>query len=292
MSSNRLPSEWNNYCIYSGRFLPDSALSDEHVIPKSLGGNRSTVVRVARDLNSRFAHTIDAPITRDPMVQFGRRDAEAKGHSRKKPRAIWKGARAWKEGEPWGAGAARFNIEFPEVGAPKIYDTKSGKFISSNVLADTGFIIPNLQFDHVARLKFTLKTMIGVCWKMFRTDFLEAVDIELLRNILIADIEISATEREGGITYSDPFLIAASEREAHPLTKIEKIVVCKGETTMLIRELDGAVEWTVSCLGYLIGSVRVPIARSLVSRDVHPNGGIKLTVRRDRLGPELVASIL
>jgi hypothetical protein len=78
----RLAPDWRNYCIYSGRHLPDAALSDEHVIPVSLGGSRSTMIRTSRHLNSTLGTTIDARIVHDSMVQFGRRDADARGQAR------------------------------------------------------------------------------------------------------------------------------------------------------------------------------------------------------------------
>ena len=81
---NRFAPEWKNFCVYTGKHLPDVDLNDEHVIPKSLGGFRSTVIRASRELNSQFATTIDARIANDAMVQFGRRDANARGHSKKK----------------------------------------------------------------------------------------------------------------------------------------------------------------------------------------------------------------
>ena len=50
----RVLPEWRNYCVYSGKFLPDAALSKEDVIPKSLGGNQFTVIFASRTLNSTF----------------------------------------------------------------------------------------------------------------------------------------------------------------------------------------------------------------------------------------------
>ena len=60
--------------MYSGKFLPDAALSKEDVVPKSLGGNRFTVIYVSRTLNSTFGTKIDARVINDPIIQFGRKD--------------------------------------------------------------------------------------------------------------------------------------------------------------------------------------------------------------------------
>lgn len=138
----RLAADWRNYCIYSGRHLPDAALTYEHVISKALGGNRFTGIRASGELNSKFGSTIDGRIARGPMVQFGRRDANARGHSRKMPVATIEGARAWKSGDPWGEGETRYRLEIQKSGPPKIFDTKSRTFVSPNVLRHTGFIVP------------------------------------------------------------------------------------------------------------------------------------------------------
>jgi hypothetical protein len=134
----RLALDWRNYCVYSGKHLPDAAMNNEHVIPKSLGGSRSTIIRASHTLNSRFATTIDAPITKDPVVQFGRRDANARGHSRKIPVATIKDARVWKSGAPWYENERRYNLEVPKGGPPKVYDTKAGRFLPAGMITSRG----------------------------------------------------------------------------------------------------------------------------------------------------------
>lgn len=287
----RLPTEWRNYCIYSGRYLPDAALNYEHVISKALGGYRSTVIRVSRELNSKFGSMIDGRIANDAMVQFGRRDANARGHSGKKPIAIIEGARAWKRGDPWGEGETRFRLEIPKNGPFTILDTKSRAQLSSNTLADTGFVVPEWKIDHVARLRFTIKTLLGVGWKFFQTDLLTAVDVDQLRALLTADFALSPERGESNFGYANPFLIKPEHRDVHPLKKIEPALVQKGLTTMLIREYDQTLEWSVACLGYLVGSVWVPLRASLLKDAAEPRGGLRFVVRPDHLESQLVAPI-
>lgn len=294
----RLTPDWRNYCVYSGRHLPDADLSDEHVIPKSLGGYRSTVIQASRRLNSMFATTIDAPIARDSMVQFGRRDANARGHSGRKPIARIHGATAWRTGQPWGEWDDRYTLEVPKGGVLRVYDQKAGKHVPH--LSGSGFVVPEWKIDHPARLRFTVKTLLGIGWKHFGCDFLTAVDLDLLRWVLTADFRSTTDSRErttadvpgeGKLIYVDPFLVPSEQHEIHPLTKIESALVRKDQTTILIRELDGVLEWSVACLGYLVGCVRVHLREPLIGGDVRPRGGIRLVVRRDRLQSELVEPI-
>src|SRR5438552_2748071 len=102
----RVDPEWRNFCVYSGQWLPKCALSAEHVIPRSLGGSAATVIRCSKTINSRLGHEIDGKVANDPILAFGRRDADARGNSGRAPRAILKRAAAWKRGEPWGEAPA------------------------------------------------------------------------------------------------------------------------------------------------------------------------------------------
>jgi hypothetical protein len=296
--SSGLAPEWRNYCVYSGLHLPDTALSEEHVIPKSLGGYRSTVIRSSRRLNSLFASTIDARVAHDGMVQFGRRDANARGHSGKKPVARIPEAMAWQPGAPWGQGDTRYTLEIPKHGLPSVYDRKFGKHVPYP--SGTGFVIPRWKIDHPARLRFTVKTLLGIGWKVFGGDFLTAVDLDLLRWVLTADFQMTTDSREratgdvpekGKLIYVNPFLVPCEQREIHPLTKIERVLVRKHQTTILIRQLDDTLEWSVACLGYLVGCVRVRLRAPLVRGNVRPGAGIRLVLRPDGLHSDLVAPI-
>ena len=294
----RLAPEWRNYCIYSDKHLPDAALSDEHVIPVSLGGNRSTMIRASRHLNSKFGATINSRVVHDGMVQFGRRDADARGHSGKKPAARIPNASVWRPDQPWGQWDTRYTLEIPKGGVLRVYDRKTGKHVP--YLSGSGFIVPEWKIDHPARLRFTVKTLLGIGWKHFGVDFRTAVDLDLLRWVLISDLRSTSDSRErttsdvpqeGTLIYVDPFLVPPEQREIHPLTKIKSALIRKDQSAILIRELDGMLEWSVACLGYLVGSVRVCLRAPLIKGDVRPRGGIRLVVRRDRLQSELVAPI-
>lgn len=287
----RITTDWRNYCIYSGRHLPDAALSPEHVISKALGGNRWTVIRASRELNSKFGSAIDGAVANDIMVKFGRRDADARGHSGKKPVAVIEGARAWKVGDPWGQGETRYRLEIPKSGSPTIFDTKNRVFLPPTVLSHTGFIVPEWTTDHVARFKFTVKTLLGIGWKLFQTDLLAAVDADQLRSILTANLLLSPRSDECRIFYADPFLIETKHHDTHPLNKIQPALVLKGSTTILIREYDETLEWSIACLGHVIGSVWVPLRAPLLKGDARPRGGLRLVVGRDGLEKQLVAPI-
>ena len=229
------------------------------------------------------------------MVQFGRRDADARGHSGRKHVPRIPNARSWRPGQPWGEGDTRYTVEIPKGGLLRVYDRKAGKHVPYP--SGTGFVVPRWNIDHAARLQFTVKTLLGIGWKVFGCDLLAAVDLELLRWVLTSDFQVTTDNREcatadfpkeGRLIYVNPFLVPSEQREIHPLTKIEPVLVRKGQTTLLIRQLDDSLEWSVACLGYVVGSVRVRLRVPLIKGGVHPGGGMRLVIHRDRLQSEVV----
>jgi hypothetical protein len=286
----RLQPEWRSYCIYTGAFLPEAELSDEHVIPKSLGGNRSTVIRVARSLNSRVATEIDGPIANDPMIMFGRRDANARGHSRKHPIPSWRGARSWKKGEPWGVGDTRYRLEFPKDGA-RVVDTKTREVLPQSAFSDAGFVVEHLQINHAARFKFTLKTLLGVGWKLFQGDLLRAIDTDQIRAALFGSVGFAENPSPGGIGYLDDFMTKDEAKRAW-ITAISEKLVVKGRTTILAREAEGAIDWSIACFGYTVGTVRVPLLHPLLQGELGANRALRLVIGQHAFEPEPVEFFL
>lgn len=262
-------------------------MNDEHVIPKSLGGFRSTVIRASIRLNSHFATRIDGPVADDPLIIFGRRDARARGHSRKDPLPRLRGARAWKRGEALPGGEARYTVEIPGSGQAKVWDRRAGAYLRGDVFKDTAFFIEDWKIDHLARLRFAVKTLVGVGWKLFHTDLLDSLDMDFLRAILSPDTDPEASV-SGRLTFSDPVLATQDPEEQRALKDLEQALVREKITTILMREFDGDLEWSVACVGHLVGTIRVPVKVPLLRGDVKPRGGIRLEIMREGLRPVLV----
>ena len=207
-----------NFCIYSGKYLPKDALNDEHVIPRALGGNRSVVIRADRTLNSTFATTIDARIANDGMVIFGRRDTHARGHSGKTPVPVINNARIWRKGDAWNAGDPKYRIEVHN-GETKIFDIRKRTYLPQSIFSDAGFIATEWNIDSVARFRFCVKTLLGLGWKFFQYDFVQAVDCDPLREVLQKDIRFTPPPKDGiaassGAGYSDEFLAQDEDEKA------------------------------------------------------------------------------
>jgi hypothetical protein len=177
----RLGPEWRNCCIYSDRYLRESAMSAEHVIPRSLGGSGATVIRCSKAINSRFGHVIDGKLGNDTLIMLGRRDADARGNSGQKPKALLKRTTAWKGGKPMGTVQPRYSIEVPGGNQSAIvYDTRTGNDLPPTVFNDTGFVF-TMNIDSEVRSKFLAKTLLGIGWKLFGESFLATEPINSLR---------------------------------------------------------------------------------------------------------------
>lgn len=272
---------WRDYCVYSGRHLPDEALSKEHVIPMSLGGGRSTVIRASAVLNNRFAREIDARIAADPMVQFGRRDADARGHSRRSPVPRWTRAQPWRNSDPMPTGHGRLNVDFPKTGGPVVYDTSKGRPVGRDVW-NGQVLLTRLEIDVEARLKFCLKTLLGVGWRVFGPALLDAVPVEDVRSVLgVEGVNPTAGLR---MSYLDPLAVQEPAARRY-VSALKGALVASGKTTLLLRQADGEIEWSVACVGHYLGSLVLPAYADL--SDAPKTGGLLFTADRGGLRREL-----
>ncbi|HMN73308.1 MAG TPA: hypothetical protein PKA55_15720 [Rhodoblastus sp.] len=270
----RLPKYLESYCIYSGTHLPRDARSKEHIIPLSLGGNRLTTIFVSRELNSLFGSVIDGAIEKDPMISFGRRDTCSRGHSGSRSEPEWRNAVLWNPKTSLFSGEGNFTLRFPK-GRPIALNNRTRE-IRDAASAEHAFVIWNMKIDHVARLKFTLKTFLGIGWQLFREEFLEAVDTTCLRKILRCSIQLVEGIGEGGISFTDGFIEstpAARERD----DKLARAITRKGLTTVMIRQDGGQLNWSTTCLGYFVGSVWLPQTQPLLAGDLANGDGLLFT---------------
>jgi len=276
-----LDPEWRTYCAYSGRHLPPDAMDDEHVIPLSLGGGRSTVIRASKALNNRFAREIDAKVANDPLIIFGRRDAKAKGHSRKMPIPRWRDARPGAPGPLMGS-PERINIDFPSGGLVQYYDRRRGQPVQQASFP-TALVAP-LQLESEARLLFCLKTVLGVGWRVFGPKLQEALYADDVRARL--GVEGVEPSNQFSMGFADPGTPRSEEGRAY-LNHLERNLVEPLRTTMLVRETETHLEWSVACVGYFVGLVILPLRARLLPPTVGAGAGLFLLAGRGRLTAEV-----
>ncbi|WP_461334465.1 hypothetical protein [Bradyrhizobium embrapense] len=262
-------------------------MSAEHVIPRSLGGSGATVIRCSKAINSRLGHEIDGKLANDTLIMFGRRDADTRGNSGQKPKALLKRTTAWKSGKPVGNVQPRYNVEIPGGNqSPTVYDTRTGKYLPSTVFNDTGFVF-TMNIDSEVRLKFLSKTLLGMGWKLFGESFLATEPINSLR-WKIGTRDSPSTS----LYYLDQFTIGEDSPGKDAFKRLQDHVTRPNRTTALVRHTEFGLEWSLSCVGHFVGSLIYPTQRRMLPNDIAMNGGLHVTVARDRLLFEKVEPFL
>lgn len=276
----RFAPEWRTYCVYSGHHLPESAITSEHVIPRALGG-RGVTIPCSKAVNSRIGHEIEDKVINDPLIIFGRRDTGMKGNSRKEPRPILERAASWKQGEAWYGEERRYKIQFPKDGRPKVYDTRTGRFLPSGILATTGFAIPEMPIDSTARARFVAKTLLGLGWKIFGEAFLATGQTDALRSMIGTCKDTSSEQVR--LYYLDPFVLKPDDPVLDAFRVLQEKTIQKDRTSILMRHTDFGIEWSVSCVGYFVGSLIYPVHHRLLPESIQQDGGVRITIENQRL---------
>lgn len=244
-------------------------MNDEHVIPRSLGGFRSTIIRSNKKLNSDIGSKIDAKISNDFIFLCARRDANAKGASKKPPTPIVREAAAWQRGQSFEDLDRRYNLEIPSRGQPiKIYDRKTGHFVGFD-LSEFGFV-SEFRINSHDRARFVAKTFLGMGWRIFGNNFLSIKSLPSVRDLMGIKINSEITK----IYYFDQFLINTDESDSHPYIKIQHFIESSKCTRILLRRSDFYIEWTVCCLGKTVGTILVPDAERHLPLPMESGEGI------------------
>jgi len=285
----RIESGWTDYCIYSGKHCSKDTLSLEHVFPKSLGGRASATIRVCRKLNNQFGTEIDGRLMKDAMIQFARMNSGTTGNSGKKPTAVLKNAQAWKGGRP-NPDSKMYTLTHEKGQTMKVFDPISRSYMPSNMINEYGFVIKDMNIEHAARFKFTVKTLLGLGWKYFRADILDAIDTNVLRKLLTQNITITTKGNEGGISYVDPFLVKSGTPQLTAIEEIQKRLIRDKISTVLVREIEARLEWSVSVLGTYVGTIQIPLDKSLIKLSKEHTGILRLDIRKGSLGVQEITA--
>lgn len=260
-----IPRQFRNFCVLTGRHHDKSDMSVEHPLALGLGGNdaewRFPAQLTANNESSKF----EQRAMQDKIIMFGRRDAGASGHhDQHAPIPEFKKARLF---DPKSGQTDIF-------ATPGEYNVAVGKHRSNIIHERSRQVIDHSIFNtHVAVMQFTrptedlvrviAKALLGVGWRLFLKHFEEAVVCDDLRLFLDRKIRLMNPSR-GGVRV---LLEEQAYREKYGtyLDQLTSMCIRKGRSTAMLCECSGQLEFTLTCLGYYVGTMQLPIRSPLMT---------------------------
>lgn len=164
------------YCPYTDTYIDASSSSAEHIIPLSLGGSNDFTIPVGKEYNSKIGSDIDGDLANDLLVMLRRRNFDARGHSKKKPKVIIKKSSMEDGNRP-------VQVEFSETDGLLVYDPVQRRILSRHETSGQNF---NSQFkiSRFGRIKFAAKVALSGGYFAFGEWFRKNVNHEELRALM------------------------------------------------------------------------------------------------------------
>jgi len=148
------------YCPYTDKDLDPSETTEEHIIPKSLGGHDALVLPVEKGINSELGTSIDGALANDFFISKKRSQYDARGHSRKEPVFVMKNAKDVASGRPL---QLRWGKKLEVFDPVERLETTGSKKVEAN-----------FELDPDIRLRFLAKSFLSAGYfsygETFRTD--------------------------------------------------------------------------------------------------------------------------
>jgi hypothetical protein len=140
------------WCPYTDRELELNETTPEHIIALALGGCNQLVIPVHGPTNATLGSEIDGKLTKDFIVKFLRREADARGHNKKKPQVIFK--KATFQGRP-------AQVEFlGGKNLPLIWDARSASYVDSAIIPGETVGI-NFAWDRLIMFRLAAKVALS-----------------------------------------------------------------------------------------------------------------------------------
>lgn len=164
------------YCPYTDTEIDVNSSSAEHIIPLSLGGSNDFTIPVGKEYNSKIGSDIDGDLANDFLVLFRRRNFDARGHSKKKPKVIVKKSSMEGENRP-------VQVEFSENEGLLVYDPVQRRELSKHEISGKNFN-SQVKISRFGRIKFAAKVALSGGYFAFGEWFRKNVTHEELRAVM------------------------------------------------------------------------------------------------------------
>ncbi|WP_189491149.1 hypothetical protein [Formosimonas limnophila] len=230
------------FCIYEGRNIPNTEISEEHIIPLSLGGTNDLVILASKSINS-VAGEIEGKLGNELSMFLRRNEFDVRGHSGKRPVPTYKSGRIKELDLSVQVQLDKRNKEM------RLYSPRHNRFLENAESA--GLTIEfNTEIDLTTKIRFTAKVAIGAGYFIYGSLFARFAKVEQLRALMKLDKENMSDD----LKVIDPMVCELTHRQE----QIREMGKAFGLSSVIVVPSEGHIVFSVSCLGEFCGMLRVP----------------------------------
>lgn len=236
------------YCIYTDQDVPTSRGSWDHVVPLALGGRNEFVVWSENYANSTIGSKVDAPITKDFVVEMALHKTGIRGHRNKRHEPRWR--KVSIDENPIQVTWARDRIKaWDPIGRRDLrHEDVAGKEMTAKFQ-----IIPTEIH------RFLAKVALGGGYFIYESDISDTFDCDLLRSMIFSDArEMRNNEQlmNSEIRISDRFHPDSTCPSSGGIFR----ALCEsiGRTILIVVPENERMSFHVGVAGVFLGSIIVP----------------------------------
>lgn len=230
------------FCIYEGRNIPNTEISDEHIIPLSLGGSNALVIPASKSINS-VAGEIEGKLGNELGMSLRRNEFDVRGHSGKRPVPTYKSGKIKELDLPIQVQLDKTNKEL------RLYSPRHKRYLKNTESA--GLTIEfNTSIDLTTKIRFAAKVAIGAGYFIYGSVFANFAKVEHLRALM----KLDAVNMSDDLKVIDPLMSDLT----HQQMQIREMGKAFGLSSVIAVPSENDISFSVTCLGEFCGILRVP----------------------------------
>lgn len=235
----------SEYCIYLD--ADSSDMSEEHILPLSLGGVDVFSIQADRRFNNTVGSSVDGAVANDFLILFKRDRAGSKGHSGKHPVPVIKRAEL-EDGSPVQARLGKEGL--------RLFDVKKRRDLTP---AEANNLVVKLSgsLDMNAEVKFLAKVALAAGYFAYGEQFRASVRHSEARMILNA---ASLTDIRPEVRMWSRFESVDDKRpeEIERLNILRAMTESAGGSCVILMPGPGTFSVVVGVLGDFMGMISMP----------------------------------
>lgn len=223
------------YCIYTGKEFSEDQMTEEHIIPLSLGGCNSFTIMVEKNINSKLGNDVDGRMAEDFLVKLTRARKNIKGHSRKNVQMNIKGD---IDNHP-----VIFSVNHK---GSEVYDLINKKTLKGELSINLGY-----HLELPLRIRFVCKVALATGYYLFGEKFAQYADCSALRQTMLSN-SFEGFSKE--LRFYDTFTNVKEDDRAM-VSLYENLFKCIDKSVVIFSYQAKRIITFVAISGKYIGSV-------------------------------------